>query len=326
VYAEEPCAWSEMLDDEFFWVGLSWGSIAKLAFVQLMLWQDLGWVVPFKFRAAVVESAMRLRDEGCGPCAGVEELRNTLLGRGRGARLHRLVRAQCVACLSEATERRKCGDRARRFFCNRCVSLSGCFGVDVDVDERSCLGSGSFGVVKRGVVRATGEACAVKIAAETSREAVLDVSEAIMAVRLEHENVCKLVSVLLRPEGLSFAFEICGGGDLCDYIQHMVYCAVDEVRDGMAQLFRAVEYMHKQGVVHRDIKPENVLLQGDTPDLSSVRLADFGLAVDCPRGGCVGGPGTLAYMPPEQLWCACNEACDVWALGCVLYECIISEA
>ena len=50
-----------------------------------------------------------------------------------------------------------------------------------------------------------------------------------------------------------------------------------------------------QGIVHRDIKPENVLTASD----GTVRLADFGLALDTtqetPRA-CV---GTLDYMAPE---------------------------
>lgn len=51
----------------------------------------------------------------------------------------------------------------------------------------------------------------------------------------------------------------------------------------------------EQGLLHRDIKPENLLLAAD----GSLKLCDFGLALDLtcdtPRS-CV---GTLDYMPPE---------------------------
>ena len=58
----------------------------------------------------------------------------------------------------------------------------------------------------------------------------------------------------------------------------------------MEKLVRA-----EQGILHRDIKPENLLLAAD----GSLKLCDFGLALDLtcdtPRS-CV---GTLDYMPPE---------------------------
>jgi serine/threonine protein kinase len=90
----------------------------------------------------------------------------------------------------------------------------------------------------------------------------------------------------------------------------------------------AVDYAHHQNVLHRDIKPENILVTGDR-----ALVCDFGLARAIDRAaleplsssGLV--IGTPAYMSPEQ---AMGEedlgpACDIYALGCVVYEMLTGE-
>src|SRR5690242_15372365 len=84
----------------------------------------------------------------------------------------------------------------------------------------------------------------------------------------------------------------------------------------------ALDYAHRQGVVHRDIKPENILLQQ-----GHALVADFGIA----RAISIAAPdsitqtgisvGTPAYMSPEQIAGApVDGRCDLYGLGCVLYE------
>jgi len=87
----------------------------------------------------------------------------------------------------------------------------------------------------------------------------------------------------------------------------------------------ALAEAHVHGIVHRDIKPSNLFLPGG--DVLGVRVLDFGLArEERPRdnvthtGTMLGTPG---YMAPEQARGASVDArSDVFALGCVLYECI----
>jgi len=38
-----------------------------------------------------------------------------------------------------------------------------------------------------------------------------------------------------------------------------------------------MEYMHSHNIVHRDLKPDNILI-GDYSDLTTVKVADFGLS------------------------------------------------
>ena len=55
----------------------------------------------------------------------------------------------------------------------------------------------------------------------------------------------------------------------------------------MAQLFRALKFLHSAGILHRDVKPSNLLLDGGC----GLKLADFGLARLVGCEGVVGGGG-----------------------------------
>ena len=113
--------------------------------------------------------------------------------------------------------------------------------------------------------------------------------------------------------------------------------SVRETLDICGQVAAAIEAAHDRGIVHRDLKPGNVML---TPS-GAVKVLDFGLA----KGGALEGApasdlassptmplaptghgvilGTAPYMSPEQArGKAVDRRADVWALGCVLFECL----
>ena len=91
----------------------------------------------------------------------------------------------------------------------------------------------------------------------------------------------------------------------------------------------ALAYAHGQGIIHRDIKPENILLSG-----GHAVVADFGIARAIDVGGIqqltrtgMGGPGTPAYMSPEQLMGdrELDGRSDIYSLGCALYEMLVGK-
>ncbi len=83
----------------------------------------------------------------------------------------------------------------------------------------------------------------------------------------------------------------------------------------VAEVARAVEHVHRHGVLHRDLKPDNILLEAAT---GRARLVDFGLAYDLfadrlTRTGEI--LGTPAFMAPEQVVGKSSDAADAGADG-----------
>jgi len=160
--------------------------------------------------------------------------------------------------------------------------------------------------------------------------------EARLVSGLSHPNIGALYDVGREGSTDYLVMELVDGETLADRIARGPLPTAEVLRIG-AQIADALEAAHRTGVVHRDLKPSNVMLSR-----SGAKLMDFGLARGGSplRAGSSSGPGlthaatvagalttegsligTFQYMAPEQLEGHDADArCDLWALGCVLYE------
>jgi serine/threonine-protein kinase len=88
------------------------------------------------------------------------------------------------------------------------------------------------------------------------------------------------------------------------------------------QVASALHAAHQVNLVHRDVKPSNILV-GDN---DFAYLIDFGIARAAGQTGLTSTSsviGTWAYMAPERMTTSQTDArSDIYALACVLYECL----
>jgi len=154
--------------------------------------------------------------------------------------------------------------------------------------------------------------------------------EARLLASLNHPNIATIHSLEDADDMTFLTMEAIEGETLRARLSREPLKLNDSLRVGR-QIARALETAHKKGVVHRDLKPANVMFDAS----GNAKVLDFGLAA--PARGLGAGPeqlegtgsqsgevsGTPGYMSPEQISGAPSDPrMDIWAFGCVLYECL----
>ena len=144
--------------------------------------------------------------------------------------------------------------------------------------------------------------------------------ESRLAATLEHGSIVTVYSAGEADGLLYLAMRFVDGGDLSDLIEGEGRLEPDRALDVVDQVGGALDAAHGRGLIHRDVKPGNILLSGER-----VYLSDFGLAKHASTVNSLSRDspfsGTIDYMAPEQIQGgAVDGRCDVYALGCVLFE------
>ena len=201
------------------------------------------------------------------------------------------------------------------------------------------IGEGGMGVVWKADDTKLGRSVAIKVlpelfSSDPERLARFE-REAKLLAALNHPNIAAIHG-LDEVDGTRFlVLELVDGENLDQRIRRGALPA-EEALDIGRQIAEALEAAHQQGILHRDLKPTNVKI---TPE-GKVKVLDFGLAkaVEPAAGdtslsasptltthGTQQGVilGTASYMSPEQArGKPVDKRADVWAFGCLLYECL----
>ncbi|PMD28438.1 hypothetical protein NA56DRAFT_667010 [Hyaloscypha hepaticicola] len=152
---------------------------------------------------------------------------------------------------------------------------------DMQYTQCKIVGNGSFGVVFQTKLSPSGEDAAIKRVLQDKRFKNRELQ--IMRI-VRHPNIVELKAFYYsngeRKDEVYLNL-------VQEYVPETVYRAsryfnkmkttmpILEVKLYIYQLFRALAYIHSQGICHRDIKPQNLLLD---PSTGVLKLCDFGSA------------------------------------------------
>jgi YVTN family beta-propeller protein len=194
----------------------------------------------------------------------------------------------------------------------------------------SLLGRGGMGVVYRARDLALDRDVALKLLAPHLAEDVSFrerfLTESRVAASLEHPNVVPIHDAGEIDGQLYIVMRLVVGSDLKVVLRGGSLEPARAVGI-VEQIASALDAAHARGLVHRDVKPSNVLLD----EHGHVYLADFGLSRYLGDAAASLGPGrslgTADNVAPEQIRCEeVDGRTDVYALSCLLYECLAGEA
>jgi serine/threonine protein kinase len=158
-----------------------------------------------------------------------------------------------------------------------------------DFNYFDILGSGGFGRVVLAQKKSTRMLYAMKIQPKVTLIGQFGHDpnklqlEKSLCASLKHPNIVSLHYAFQTEQHAIFCLSYEHGGDLAGLLAQTKRhretekwgLPIPQVRQYVAQIASALNYLHSKGFVYRDLKPANVLLSGD----GQVALADMGLAI-----------------------------------------------
>jgi predicted Ser/Thr protein kinase len=188
------------------------------------------------------------------------------------------------------------------------------------------LGRGGTSVVYRAEHVRLGRSAALKLLSAGIGEADFRerfLRESQLAAALDHPSIVPVYDAGEADDGLLYIAMACiDGDDLKSLLAAEGRMPVRRALRIVGQIGGALDAAHARGLVHRDVKPANILVADD----DRAYLSDFGVAKERASNGTTRTGsfiGTIDYCAPEQIeGRAVDARTDVYALACVLYECL----
>ncbi|MBA3263166.1 MAG: serine/threonine protein kinase [Thermoleophilaceae bacterium] len=148
--------------------------------------------------------------------------------------------------------------------------------------------------------------------------------EGRLQATINHPHIAAVYEAGETEQGMFISMFVVEGPTLKDLI-HARELDASRSLQLLGQVADALDAAHAVGLIHRDVKPQNILIGSS----DHAFLADFGLTKSpdvealTETGQLL---GTIDYISPEQARALpATSASDVYALACVLYECLAGQ-
>ncbi|CAN0362624.1 unnamed protein product, partial [Ectocarpus sp. 12 AP-2014] len=139
--------------------------------------------------------------------------------------------------------------------------------------ERSQLGHGHYGVVRRCWDKSTREGFAIKTIKKSKVSRIESLRREIEILRcVNHPCIIKLYDVYEDDRFIHLVTELCTGGELFDRIIQKTeseegHYSEKDAKVVVASILSGIEYCHNEhNICHRDLKPENFLFKRPDSD------------------------------------------------------------
>ncbi|CAN7948906.1 unnamed protein product, partial [Ixodes pacificus] len=185
------------------------------------------------------------------------------------------------------------------------------------------LGSGQFGVVRRGKWRGCRDV-AVKMMKEGTMSEDDFIEEAKLMTKLQHPNLVQLYGVCSKHRPIFIVAEYMKHGSLLHFLRRHEKALSERgpllLLDVCLQVASGMAYLELHNYIHRDLAARNCLVGENYV----VKVADFGLAryvMDDEYTSSGGAKFPIKWAPPEVLgYTRFSSKSDVWAYGVLMWE------
>lgn len=164
------------------------------------------------------------------------------------------------------------------------------------------IGSGKYGVVKRGVSIVNPDfKVAIKIIdiRKLSSQFHSLIQEILTLKKVDHPNIVSVHELYKDADRLYLVMELVEGMELFDFVTERFKLMESEAVEIIEQLVKVIKYLNTLGICHRDLKPENIIINKAT---LKIKLIDFGLSAYFDESSQLRSKvGTPYYVAPEVL-------------------------
>uniref|UniRef100_A0A8D3DZW3 non-specific serine/threonine protein kinase n=1 Tax=Scophthalmus maximus TaxID=52904 RepID=A0A8D3DZW3_SCOMX len=183
------------------------------------------------------------------------------------------------------------------------------------------LSRGRFSVVKRCDHQGTKRTVAVKHVNKKLMRRDRVTQELNLLQRLQHPHIVSLIDTYETPSSYVLVLEMADQGRLLDYIVSWGNLTEEKVAGYLRDVLEALHFLHNCRIAHLDVKPENLLVAHSSSGQPTVKLTDFGDAVQLNSAHYVHPLlGSPEFASPELvLGEPVSLTSDLWSLGVVTY-------